>query len=222
MRATLSGLKLAKPRVRKETVTTDILSALVDSFGQSPTLTNIRLGAIALLSFSAFLRYDEVAKLRCCDIKFTPEAMSVVIRSSKTDQYRQGDVVPVARTGTAMCPVGMMERYYEMGEIGHNSDLPLFRVITTTKCGQRLRASGSLSYTRMREIFLGKLSELGLDASKFGLHSLRAGGATAAANAGVADRLFKRHGRWRSETAKDGYVEDSCEARMSVTKSLKL
>ena len=85
--------------------------------------------------------------------------------------------MPVARTGTAMCPVGMMEQYYEMGEIGHNSDLPLFRAITTTKCGQRLRASGSLSYTRMREIFLGKLS-----------------GATAAANAGVADRLFKRHG----------------------------
>ena len=175
--ATLSGLqrKLAKPRVRKEPVTTDILSALVDSFSQFPTLTNIRLGAIALLSFLAFLQYDEVAKLRCCDIKFTPEAMSVVIRSSKTDQYRQGDVVPVARTGTAMFPVGMMERYYEMGEIGHNSDLPLFRAITTTKCGQRLRASGSLSYTRMREIFLGKLSELGLDASKFGLHSLRAG-----------------------------------------------
>ena len=35
VRATLSGLqrKLAKPRVRKEAITTDILSALVDSFG---------------------------------------------------------------------------------------------------------------------------------------------------------------------------------------------
>ena len=74
----------------------------------------------------------------------------------------------------------------------------------------------------MREIFLGKVSELRLDVSKFGLHSLWAGGATVAANVGVADRLFKCHGRWRSKTAKDGYVEDSCEAHMSVSKSLKL
>ena len=39
------------------------------------------------------------------------------------------------------------------------------------------------------------------------LHSLRAGGATSAANVGIPDRLFKRHGRWASENAKDGYVK---------------
>ena len=74
----------------------------------------------------------------------------------------------------------------------------------------------------MRELFLAKWKELGFDPSQFGLHSLRAGGATTAANAGVPDRLFKRHGRWRSETAKDGYVKDSREVLLSVTKSLKL
>ena len=74
----------------------------------------------------------------------------------------------------------------------------------------------------MRELFLGKLSELGLDLKQFGLHTLRAGGATAAAKAGVPDRLFKRHGRWKPESAKDGYVEDSVAARMAVSKSLDL
>ena len=74
----------------------------------------------------------------------------------------------------------------------------------------------------MREIFLAKLDELGFDASKFGLHSLRAGGTTAAANAGVADRLFKRHGRWRSESTKDSYIDDLRDARMSVSKSHNL
>ena len=61
--ATLSGLqrKLAKPKVRKEPITADMLSAIVGSFGPDPTLTDIRLGAMALLSFAAFLRYDEVA-----------------------------------------------------------------------------------------------------------------------------------------------------------------
>ena len=52
------------------------------------------------------------------------------------------------------------------------------------------------------------------------MHSLRAGGAMAAANAGVPDRLFKRHGRWKSESAKDGYVKDSVERRLEVSKQL--
>ena len=212
VRATLS-------KVRKEPNTADMLSAIVGSFGPVPTLTDIHLGAMALLSFAAFLQYD-VAKLQCCDIKFTHECMSAVIRSSKTDQYQKGDVVPVARTGTATCPVAMMEHYWK---IAHDSCLPLFRRITNTKSGQRLRASGSLSYTQMRELFLAKVEELRFDASKFGLHSLQAGGATAAANAGVADRLFKCNGRWWSESAKDSYyIDDSRDARMSVSKSLKL
>ena len=69
----------------------------------------------------------------------------------------------------------------------------------------------------MRELFLSKLFELGYDSGQFGLHSLRAGGATAAANAGVPDHLFKRHGHWRSESAKDGYVEDAVASRMAVS-----
>ena len=32
-------------------------------------------------------------------------------------------------------------------------------------------------------------------------------GSTVAANTGVPNRLFKRHGRWRSENAEDGYVK---------------
>jgi len=47
------------------------------------------------------------------------------------------------------------------------------------------------------------------DLSVFGLHSHGSGGATAAGNAGVLNRHFKSHGHWRSETAKDGNVEDS-------------
>ena len=224
VRATLSGLqrRLARPKVRKEPVTVDMLSALVDSFGPSPSLSDVRLAAIVLLSFAAFLRYDEISKLLCRDINFAADHMSVHIRSSKTDQYRQGDSVLVARTGSKTCPVTMLERYYKMGSVSQSSSLSLFRGITKTKHGERLRATGSLSYSRMRELFLKKINELGYDAGKFGLHSLRSGGASAAANAGVADRLFKRHGRWRSEAAKDGYVKDSQQSLMSVSKSLEL
>ena len=81
---------------------------------------------------------------------------------------------------------------------GHLTEF-LLVVITKTKHGERLRATGSISYTHMHELFLNKLNDLGFDAGKFGLHSLWSGGASAAANAGVADRLFKRHRRWYSE-----------------------
>ena len=62
--------------------------------------------------------------------------------------------------------------------------------------------------------------DLGHSPDGFGLHSLRAGGASAVAQAGIPDRLFKQHGRWSSETAKDGYIEDSKENRLSVSKNI--
>ena len=78
----------------------------------------------------------------------------------------------------------------------------------------RLRKENKcLSYTKTREIVLDAFESIGMDKKRFGLHSLRAGGATAAANAGVKDRLFKKHGRWRSENAKDGYVKDNIKER---------
>ena len=220
----LDGLqrRLAKPTIRKEPVSNEMIVALVNSLGKSPTLSDVRLVAACMLAFSAFLRYDELARLRCSDVAFHDTHMEVHITSSKTDQYRQGNKVIVARTGSHTCPVAMLERYYAMGLITKDAKLRLFRGITSTRVGERLRSHGSLSYTRLRELFLQKLTSLGFDAKQFGLHSLRAGGATAAAQAGVPDRLFKRHGRWRSESAKDGYVKDSMSSLMSVSQSLQL
>lgn len=56
------------------------------------------------------------------------------------------------------------------------------------------------------------------------LVSLQAGElALCTANAGVPDRLFKRHAwPWKSESAKDGYVKDSIDSRLKVSKSLSI
>lgn len=72
VRMMLEGLqrRLARPKVRKEPVTKDMMSALVNSLGETPLLTDLRLVSACLLAFSAFLRYDELAKLRCSDIFF--------------------------------------------------------------------------------------------------------------------------------------------------------
>jgi len=72
------------------------------------------------------------------------------------------------------------------------------------------------------EPFQKKLRDLGFSPDEFGLHSLRAWGATTAANADVPDWLFKCHGHWKSENAKDGYIEDDVAHRLEVTWKLGL
>ena len=65
-----------------------------------------------------------------------------------------------------------------MADMAMVQDHCLFWAIVNTKSGQKLRKSGSLRYTRMRELVLEKLTDLGLDTKRFGLHSLRSGGAS--------------------------------------------
>ena len=91
VRATLAGLQrnLAKPKVRKEPVTADMLSALVGNLGVSPSLSDVRLAACSLLSFAAFLCYDEICKLRCCDVTFSTESMSVRILARPTNTVKE-------------------------------------------------------------------------------------------------------------------------------------
>ena len=69
----------------------------------------------------------------------------------------------------------------------------------------------------MKELLKNNLEELGFLSAEFGVHNLRAGGATAAAGRGIPDRLFKKHGHWHLETVKDGYVEDHLEQCFLVT-----
>ena len=221
---TLGGIQrmLARPVQKKEPVTAEMLADLVADATKHSSLSNIRLAAACLLSFAGFLRFDELVRLRPIDIGISPSMAKLRICQSKADQLRKGDEVLIARTRTATCPVAMLEKYMAMAGIPPSSELFLFRAITKTKKGEVLRSTGSLSYSRLSELFRLKLKQLGYAAGNYGLHSLRAGGATAAARAGVPDRLFKRHGRWKSEAAKDGYVDDSVEARLAVSKNLGL
>ena len=223
----LEGAKriLAHKTDKKEPITPEILKALVDKYATThATLSDIRTLTICLLGFAGFFRYNELAKIKECDLRFFKENLEIFVESSKTDQYRDGAVVVIAWTGTEYCPVAMLERYMQLANISSSSPSEnyIFRRLISTKNGQRLRDSANLSYTRARELVLAMLESIGLDRKQFGLHSLRSGGASAAANAGVPDRCFKRHGRWASESAKDGYVQDKLEDRLSVSKKLGL
>ena len=102
-----------------------------------------------------------------------------------------------------------------------DSEGMLFRAIVSGKT-EKLWDSGGLSYSRIRELLKEKLQQLGFPSNEYSFHSLRAGGVTVAAMAGIPDRVFKKHGWWKSDNAKDGYVEDSMDKRLSVSRSLGL
>ena len=103
------------------------------------------------------------------------------------------------------------------------SDQFVCRALSKCKSGHKFVAiNRPVSYSTIREYFKVNLKDIVPDILLFSTHSLRAGGASAAANAGVQDRLFQRHGRWRSVAAKNGYVDDSLGSRLTVSKMLSI
>ncbi|CAH3122117.1 unnamed protein product, partial [Porites lobata] len=75
------------------------------------------------------------------------------------------------------------------------------------------------------DIFRDTLSQLGYNPNDYGLHSLRSSGITSAvrnSSNSIPERLLKIHGRWKPDSAKHLYVEESLENRLQVTKYLGL
>ena len=214
---------LSKPARKKEVVTPETIQSLFLMFGHSTaTLADLRILVISVLCYAGFLRFDELIKLRRCDFSIEEAFMRIFIERSKTDIYRDGAWVVIARTGLHTCPVSLTLRYFTLGGISPDSDEYIFRALSyCSSTGKyKLRGTTPLSYSRTREIVLEAFEKIGLPKKDYGLHSFRAGGASAAANSNISDRLFKRHGRWRSEKAKDGYVKDNVEGLLSVSRAL--
>ncbi|XP_063419642.1 uncharacterized protein LOC134704617 [Mytilus trossulus] len=215
--------QLSRPCSKKEPITPEILIQLVNRFGSTDNLLDKRIVTMCLIGYAGFLRFSEIVNIRACDIQFQSTHMSIFIEKSKTDKYRQGSCVIIAKSNNITCPVTCLESYIKDANINLEDDKFIFRQITFFKKANthKLRNdSRHISYTRARELLLEKLQSLGLDKTKFGLHSLRSGGATSAANAGISDRIFKKHGRWKSERAKDGYVKEDLKTQLSVSQNL--
>ena len=143
---------------------------------------------------------------------------------SKTDQHREGNIVYISRVLSECCPVKFLEKYLQKEniEISKDGETPLIGRIFKTKKGHKIAKTQGISYSRIREVFKNYITDITANPEKYGLHSLRAGRASATANNGVADRLVSKQGRWSSEKARNGYIEDSVSTRLSVSKMLGL
>ena len=83
---------------------------------------------LSLLIVHFQLRFDELAKLRCCDVNFNnSDYVKITIASSKTDVYRDGSSVLLARTGTVNCPHTILSRYFHLAALNCNSSDFVFR-----------------------------------------------------------------------------------------------
>ena len=217
--------RIAKPRRQmKEPLTPEHLWAIYQIIGgKVAALLELRNFNILLLSFAGFLRFDEVSNLRRSDLAFFKTHLKFFIEGSKTDKYRDGHILLISRLDSDLCPVTQIEHYLRTAGLAKEYDSFLFRGMSwnSSTSSHTLRSTNQhISYSTARVGCLNLISKIGLNPTEFGLHSARSGGATAAANRGVPDRLFKRHGRWISESAKDGYVKDNLKKLLSVSQQL--
>ena len=192
---------------------------------ENASLRDLRICAMAILAFAAFLRIGEILELRRADVKFENSFINIKIRTSKTDSYNTGNEVVICSGDTSASPEAVLRKYFNGTDMhSAHGESYLFRPLVPSNDGFMLVSDTrkKLSYNRAREELAHYLSLLNLEHGKYSWHCLRHGGATAAAEANVPDRLFKGHGRWRSEAAKDGYVHESLFSRLLVSKSLKL
>ena len=130
VRSVLEATKreLAKPVVKKEPVTPEMISSICNRFaGPNANLSDLRLAAICVTVYSAFLRYNELASLRCCDVSFCDPFVKIYVFKSKADVYRDGAHVLLAKSDSVSCPFRLLNRYVSAANLDLSSSLPFFR-----------------------------------------------------------------------------------------------
>ncbi len=164
--------------------------------------------AYVTVSYAAFLRFAEARDMLWQDIEDTPEGLVITIPKAKNDQMREGKSVYLAETGTISCPVAAVKAWWHVSSFNRPEN-PVF-----TKTGNKMNY-------RMASMALKRLLQaVGQDPTQYGLHSLRAGGATQAARSGVDMDMIQRHGRWRSADSVHTYVNPASSVKFSVTQKM--
>ena len=179
---------------------------------------------MCFLAFTGFFRIEELLSVQLKDVIFLDTHIDIVLDKSKCDQHREGHIVPIARLDSMYCPVKVLEKFLRLCNVDKLSEKDFFIIprLFSNKNGQTASRNKGISYTRAREVFLKNLKSFNVESHNYCLHSLRSGGASSAANNNVSDRLISKHGRWKSDKSRDGYIKDSKDSRLQITKSLGL
>jgi integrase len=200
IRDVMKGLRREKGTAQRhaEALTVPLIRRVLNTCGSR--LIDLRDRALLLIGFSAALRRSELVALTLEDVDVVPEGLRITIRRSKADQEGAGEILAVGRTGTATCPVEAFQAWVSAAGIETGR---VFR------CMNRHGHLGAkLSTNAVAKIVQHRAALAGLDAKIFAGHSMRAGFATAAALAGVEERIIMRQTRHRSAATVRRYIRD--------------
>ncbi|KQT90362.1 hypothetical protein ASG59_00730 [Methylobacterium sp. Leaf466] len=196
-----------------EALTIPRLKQVLNQIGDK--LGDRRDRALLLVGMAAALRRSELVALDVADITVQPEGLRIVIRRSKTDQGGEGAVLPVNRTGRATCPAAAYEAWLAAAGISEGA---VFRGVD-----RHGRLGGRLSGQAVALIVQRRASTAGLDApASYAGHSLRAGFATSAAQAGMGEIKIARQTRHASLTTLRRYVRDGVLFSENLTAEIGL
>lgn len=170
----------AQRRVRP--VRVEELRAMVAHCGDHPA--GYRDRALLLVGFAGALRRSELVALEVDDVTESADGLTLRLRRSKTDQEGAGRLVGVPYgSNPATCPVRAWRRWREVSGIATG---PAFRPVDRKgRVGANRLGDGSVAAIVKRHA-----AAAGIDPESVAGHSLRAGLATAAAEAGVPERII--------------------------------
>ena len=121
--------------------------------------------------------------------------MAEFFQSRKNDQFREGSWMFVSRWKGALYPFALTEQLLDQGQ--QTQLVPLVGRIRSL--GEKQVIRDTMAYSRARESVRTALVSVGENPNRYGQHSLRSGGVSVAAAAGLPDRLIQHHGGWKRE-----------------------
>jgi integrase len=202
VRTTMRGIRRTYGLTQRQATALlgDDLFAMLDKLGSRPK--DIRDRALLLLGFATAMRRSELAALDVDDVEFVTKGILVTLRRSKTDQEAQGRKIAVPFGRSRHCPAAAIKAWLDLAGISEGA---LFRTVDKHGHIARYRISGEA----VSHVLKTRIAAAGYDPSGFSGHSLRAGFATSAAQAGASTYKIRQTTGHRSEASLGRYVRDS-------------
>ena len=209
---------MGKPTIQKKPLSGEMVVKIIK---QSDLVNMVELRNCLLIAFAynLLLRHDEFSHVNLAHISESEGGFKILIPKSKTDKYRNGKHVFLAKNDNSYSPSYLLQKYIQMAglKIGMNHFLfsPLKKTANSWKAMNQM-----LSYSSFRDIVKTCIGKIGLDPKCFGTHSLRAGGATDLAPH-VSEHELLVSGRWADARSIRSYVELTNTERFELSKILQ-
>lgn len=192
MKVIRKELKVAP--AQKRAIVTSMLRSMLDAI--APGTFRSRDRALLLVGFFGAFRRSELSEMLVKNVEFTGKGLDIFVESSKTDQEGKGEHVGIlSARDPEMCAVRALREH--LNETGITEG-PIFR----NSFGR------PLSPKDIAKVVQNTAKKAGLG-ENFGGHSLRAGHATAASQAGASEAAIMRQGRWKNVSVVRGYYRNA-------------